>query len=375
MKANYNNTNDADDGGSNIPPPPQYEIRDIAQDGNEFYVFMSLCLFQCHAKATMIRDVLTTYFCCNMYACSSVGALRDDAMIVDSARRLAWFAEWERAMNELTPESDLNHAGVAFTRMNARPGFRTPIRVACALMHVCYNMTIKLYTYDEREHRILPTRPATWIVENMGDDDDGHGGGGGAAKCVSFLVELTTGQLRLLLGAPGQVILEQVTLSATPPPPSVTSESVKNSCSYVLTGYAPDTRRAFDVAYFLSPEHHKVQAAHNVHVLPIDAHLMPRGMKCSIVYVGKQPLRDHNYTISVFALRGERGRRTAKLINYWQLSFAAPLIDVQTLDELVVIVESRDVREAANVLRMHFGCPTITIPTTTRGGDGNNDEK
>jgi hypothetical protein len=321
-----------------------FEIRDIAQDGNEFYVFMSLCLFDSHVKASMLRDVLTTFLCFNAFACSSVGLLRDDAKITDTARKLPWFREWEQALTALSPDSDVDHAGVAFVRMNTRQGFRTPIRVACALMHTCYATPIHLYTYDERSQKMVAEMNETWA------------GGGGGGRGVYLLFEAKTNHLRLITGS--DITPEQIQRSFPGPSssssviPCVTSDAAKQSSEYVLMGYDPELRRSFEVAYFLSPSHHGVKSACNMHILPIDAHRMPKGMKCSIIYKGtRRPT-----ALSVFALRGERGKRTATLINFWQISFAEPLVEVQMLDELVVIVESTDVSEATNVIQKHFSC-------------------
>lgn len=339
------------------PQQQQFEIRDITQDGNEFYVFMSLCLFDSHIKAAMIRDVLTTFLCFNAFACPSVGALKDDAKITDSARRFPWYREWEQALQ--TPDSNLDRAGVEFVRMNSRQGFRTPIRVACALMHTCYNTTIRLYTYDERNQKMVAEASGTWVV-------GGHNGGGGGG--VYLLVESHTNHLRLITGS--DITPEQIQRSfpgSVAAAPCVTSDIIKQSAEYALMGYDPQLRTSFEVAYFLSPLHHGVKSACNMHILPIDAQRMPKGMKCSIIYKGGEGGggRMRN-PLSVFALRrGERegvggGQRKAILINFWQVSFAEPVVDVQMFDEMVILVESKDLHEATAIIQKHFLC-TVSL--------------
>lgn len=318
-----------------------FEIRDIAQDGNEFYVFMSLCLFDSHAKAAMLRDVLTTFLCVNAFACSPVGSLRDDAKIAPVARKLPWYGEWEQALTALSPDSDLDHAGVAFVRMNARQGFRTPIRVACALMHTCYTRPIHLYAYDERSQKMVAEMSATWAT--------GSEGGGG----IYLLYEAKTNHLRLMMiTGSNDITPDQIQRNFPSASSSTTSDAAKQGSEYVLMGYDPELRRSFEVAYFVSPAQHGIKSACNVHILPIDAQRTPKGMKCSIAYKGSR----RPSALSVFALRGERGKRAATLINFWQISFAEPVVDVQMLDEMVVIVESGDVSEASAVIHKHFAC-------------------
>jgi hypothetical protein len=318
-----------------------FEIRDIAQDGNEFYVFMSLCLFDSYVKAPMLRDVLTTFLCVNAFSCSPVGSLRDDAKIAPVARKLPWFGEWEQALTALSPDSDLDHAGVAFIRMNARQGFRTPIRVACALMHTCYTRPIHLYAYDERSQKMVAEMSATWAT------------GAASEGGIYLLLEAKTNNLRLMVTGSKHITPDQIQRNFPgASSSSTTSDAAKQSSEYVLMGYDPELRRSFEVAYFVSPAQHGIKSACNVHILPIDAQRTPKGMKCSIAYKGSRRVN----ALSVFALRGERGKRAATLINFWQISFAEPVVDVQMLDEMVVIVESGDVSEATAVVHKHFAC-------------------
>jgi len=346
-----------------------YQVLDIVQDGNEFYVFMSLQLFGMHSKARTIRIAVNSYFCFNVFGCAFVEKLPDNAVIKESAWTLPWFQDWKNgvvipvAMNTDNRE-EYSAEARNFLLKNAQDTFRTPIRVACALTSICWNLIVKLYEYSETDRATPPSLSGTWRTHTAPTTNE-------TEKCVSLMMERKSGQLRLLKWdhqGDTNLVVNQ------PAPPCITSDVVKDASRYVLMGYNPDTRTTFEVAWFVSPVVHKVAAASAMHFLSIDAQRMPRNMKCSISIKRTAPA-----AMCTYALRGGGGgdggggtqsKPLAKLINYWQISFTLPSIDIQTSDTCIIIVETDNVHEANNLVCYMFGCTVSLSP----GGDDNNEK-
>lgn len=334
----------------------------VSPDGNEFYVYVSIALFERHDLHSLVRKRLAQTHCSNVFG---DGVLLDD--LLESP-----------AQNDADTLEMLRHMATE----RATP----PLHLACSLLCQCYGVGVVVYEEENDDNDAIRSPSRVWKPV-IADNDP-------ATKYIHFLVTgkrlglrlfkqnlqksmeiypfLSVGSLFLLhifqflirTGSLLEMLLYPAAVSRFSVPVRVieslppgkkkkmhTGDTITRHGVYKLEAYHVATKTHIFIAHFVAPATKLRPAAQHIHYMRIDARSNKSEMRFTV-----EGCKEAKHPVYVYASYMQQGVRVAVLINHWKPDYCSPQIYLHETDDALIVVPCHDVNRANQLVSTEYGC-------------------
>lgn len=337
----------------------------VALDGNEFYVYASMAIYERHDEHVAIRTRVWDTFCINVFGVRATH-VSDDTPILESARAQECLVEWLTLVSP-TPAATastidlatLQQVLVNTVRNNVMEQFPPPaLCLACSLLAQCFGIGVVIYDVESPAAAAAASTASQWAPSRIWSPPEGvsrkyihflqrghilemllH-----SQRCASPLSKSYPIPTRVVGSLPLQ--MKDRALST-----QWDSELVSKHGVYSLDAYDAVTRTNIFIAHFIAPSTRIHPLARTIHYLRIDARINKSDMNFFIGGCTKRP-----EPVYIYASFRRHGARVAVLITHWAVDYYCPQICLEDTDECIIIVPCNDSRRAAQILTLEYQC-------------------
>lgn len=336
----------------------------VAIDGNEFYVYASMAIYERHDFHGTVRERIWNTFSLDIFGVKSDQLSQQQQPILENARQQECFIEWLRLVSPNPEETALGTDLYALSavlidtiRNNLMEQFSPPsLLLVCSLLSRCFGVGVVLYDADDNNgERWEPLR--IWHPPTVGDVGEGK------SKYIHLMrrgriLEMLlkpahhSSPLRRSYPIPTRVVSALPTEMRQRALNTVwDSELIAKYGKYSLCAYNSETRKNLFIAHFVAPETKIHPSASTIHYLRIDARLNTNAMTFFVGGCDKQAEPVYIYASSI-----RNGVRIAILIAHWNVDYYCPHICLESTDDAIVVVPCSDARRAAQLVTIEYQC-------------------
>jgi len=379
--------------------------RFVNQDGNQFFTYISMELFNSYDRDNEIRRRVWNLFCSKVFGTTleyieniDPGSVEFNTLaIVEVSFQCEFFVEWINLVHPVAfkgeyvsdPDRLKRLVDKAFilavvdtVKRNSVKGCFSPLYVVIPLVVQCYDVGIILYDNNNNNlnEKCVPFRQ--WMPSSVPSSSSlgsarkvihllraANNGGSLGLLSISSSSKNNNNRMREQYHNPGtkksvaannyldidpQKVVVQLSKTQNTPLLNVHDQFIKTHAVYFLSAFDSETKKYFIIAPFVSPGTKLDDNICTIHYLPIDATRGKDNKTFSVIIPDEK--QQNSSPFYIYAVTVKNGIRYAALIGFWDVNPVNPFFTIQSGDQYIVLVPSLNQQQSSQIITKEFYC-------------------